>query len=68
LHLSYEEDIVADPLRAYSRVCEFVGIEPAAPRVDLVRTNPFSYDAILDNVDEVRAVLKDTKYAWMLDN
>src|SRR5262245_46797004 len=68
LELESEEDVLDDPTVAYRKVCQFVGIEPRKARVKLQRTNPFPYDALIDNLDEVTAVLRDTPYAWMLDS
>jgi LPS sulfotransferase NodH len=67
LHLSYERDILHDPGQAYRQTCAFLGVAPGSPRVDLARTNPFTYDAMVANMADVRALLRDTEYAWMLD-
>jgi len=67
LHLSFERDIVEDPRKAYRRTCEFLGVVPGSPHVDLARTNPFSYDAMVANMPAVTALLQNTEYAWMLD-
>lgn len=67
LHLSYERDILNDPRQAYRKTCEFLGVVPGSPQVDLARTNPFTYDAMVANMPAVRALLRNTEYAWMLD-
>ena len=67
LHLSYEKDILEDPRRAYRKTCEFLGVVPGSPQVDLARTNPFTYDAMVANMPAVRDLLGNTEYAWMLD-
>jgi hypothetical protein len=68
LLLSYEEDILEDPRIAYRKVCRFLGIDDASPTVKLKRTNPFSCEELVENFHEVKTVLKDTKYSWMLDD
>jgi LPS sulfotransferase NodH len=67
LHLSYERDIMQDPRNAYRKTCEFLGVVPGSPQIDLARTNPFSYDAMVANMPAVSALLQNTEYAWMLD-
>jgi LPS sulfotransferase NodH len=66
LHLSYEEDILDDPMVAYGKVCDFLGVQRESPDVDLARTNPFPCEAMLHNFDEVSSLLRGTKYEWML--
>jgi hypothetical protein len=40
LLLTYEEDIQDDPLVAYRKVCEFLGVTDESPEISLHRTNP----------------------------
>lgn len=69
LRLTYEADILEHgPEVAYRKVCEFVGLEPVAVQVRNRRTNPFPLSEMLENFDEVAAVLRDTPFAWMLDD
>ncbi|MPY87959.1 MAG: hypothetical protein GEU99_08565 [Luteitalea sp.] len=68
LFLRYEQDILEDPRKAYRKICQFLRIEDAHPTVDLKRTNPFAYEELIENLDEVRAALRNTKYRWMLDD
>jgi LPS sulfotransferase NodH len=67
LLLSYERDILKDPAQAYGKTCAFLGVAAESPQIDLVRTNPFSYDTMVDNMSQVVAVLRGTQYEWMLD-
>jgi LPS sulfotransferase NodH len=67
LYLSYERDILQDPTQAYLKCCRFLDVAPAAPQIKIARTNPFPYEAILLNMPDVAALLRNTKYAWMLD-
>ncbi len=68
VHLIYEQDILSDPLIAYEKVCVFLGlsVHPLKPR--LRRTNPFMLHEMLSNYQEVAKTLRNTPYAWMLDD
>ena len=68
LYLSYERDILDDPTVAYGAVCDFLQVNRESPSIDLVRTNPFPYEAMLTNFAEVTELLKGTKYEWMLSS
>jgi hypothetical protein len=67
LHLSYEKDIQEDPTSAYRKACRFLEVEPESPAIPLARTNPFPCEDIIENIREVRAALRNTRYEWMLD-
>jgi hypothetical protein len=66
LHLSYEEDVSADPQIAYGCVCDFLGLERYPAIIRYGKTNPFPLRAMIANFDEVEGVLSGTPYAWML--
>ncbi len=68
IFLTYEDDIMEDPRVAYRKVCEFLGIVDESPDIEFGRTNPFRYEDMVTNFEEVNAILKDTKYSWMLDD
>ncbi|MBT8448001.1 MAG: hypothetical protein HKO62_13035 [Gammaproteobacteria bacterium] len=68
LKLTYEEDIASDPAAAYRRVCDFLDLTPVATEVRLAKTNPYPLADMLENFDEVSAALRDTEFAWMLDD
>lgn len=68
LFLTYEDDILEDPGVAYKKVCTFLGINDESPGITYRRTNPFSYEEMVINFEEVKATLKDTTYSWMLDD
>ena len=66
LSLTYEDDILENPIIAYNKVCEFLSVPGQDPVVPLNRTNPFAYEEMIENFDEVEAVLRGTEYEWML--
>ena len=67
LRLSYEQDVQADPARAYARVCAFLGLTPRPVEARFSRTNPFPLRDIVENYDELTQALRGTPHAWMLD-
>ena len=67
LHIKYESDIEENPVKAYRKICEFVGIKSLSPEVKLKKTNPFPLEELILNFDEVKKYLQATPYAWMLD-
>lgn len=68
LSINYEEHILPDPRIAYKKICEYLGIEPQDVEVRLKRTNPFPISEMVENYDELEAMLKGTDYAWMLED
>ncbi len=68
LFLTYEDDIQHDPRVGYRRICGFIGVEDEHPEIRLKRTNPFPYEAMVENFKEVKAALKGTRHEWMLDD
>lgn len=67
LHLTYEDDISADPRNAYERVCSFLDIQPGPADVTHKKTNPFPIADSVENWPEVEQALAGTPYAWMLE-
>ena len=68
LKITYEEDVQKDPRVAYSRICDFLGLDPSDTPVRLSRTNPFPVREMIENVEEVEEVLHGTPYEWMLSD
>lgn len=68
LLLYYEDHILQNPRIAYTKTCEFLNIDDESPKIELRRTNPFKYEDIVVNFEEIKTLLKDTKYNWMLDD
>jgi len=66
LKLSYEDDVMASPLSAYERVCNFIGIESRKVSVRFSKTNPFKLREIITNFEEVEQTLSGTLFEWML--
>jgi hypothetical protein len=67
LHLTYEDDVAVDPVKAYAAVCDFIGVMPEDVRARLDRTGTDELGSIVSNYDEIVGVLSGTEYAWMLD-
>jgi len=68
LTISYENDIEKDPFVAYNKVCVFLKVANENPKISYRKTNPFLLEDMIENYDEVKQVLKETKYEWMLEN
>jgi hypothetical protein len=68
IFLSFEQDIQEYPRKAYLKVCRFLDIKDACPKINFKRTNPFSYEELIENFDEVKAAIRSTQYSWMLDD
>lgn len=66
LWLTYEDDIAGDPVVAYRRVCDLLGVKPAPAAPQLFPTNPFPLAEMLANYDEIADLLASTPYEWML--
>jgi hypothetical protein len=66
LKLIYEDDLSADPLIGYRRVCDFLGAPEERARVRYGKTNPFPLTEIILNFDAVESALRETPFAWML--
>ncbi len=67
LHLTYEDDVAVDPVKAYASVCDFIGITPEDVRPGLDRTGVDRLEAMVSNYSEIAALLSGTEYEWMLD-
>ena len=68
LKLRYEEDILSQPLEAYRRACEFLGLKPHDVSVRYVKTTPFPTVDVIANYWEVEAALRGTEFEWMLQD
>ena len=66
LNLTYEDDIENDPLKAYSKICEYIGVRTTKPTISLSKTTPFSIRDLIENFDEVASCLANTTHEWML--
>ncbi|MFZ1320197.1 MAG: FkbM family methyltransferase [Ignavibacteria bacterium] len=67
LDLIYEEDIQADPLIGYKKICDFINVEYYSPNIVLKRTNPYKISEMIENFDEIKEYLGNSKYDWMVD-
>ena len=68
LYLSYERDIEQNPLKAYSKYCDFVIVPEVQAKVELVKTNSGTLKSLIVNYSEVYEHLNGTEYAWMLND
>lgn len=67
LSLTYEDDIEQDPLVAYGKVCDYLGLPVAAPEVRYTRTTPGPLEDIVTTLDAVRKSLAGSRYEWMAE-
>jgi LPS sulfotransferase NodH len=65
LNLIYEDDIQDNPIAAYNKICDFLKIEPFPVKIKHKKTNPFKMSEVIQNLDEVKNALRNTKYEWM---
>ena len=65
LNLIYEYDIQDNPVAAYNKICDFLAIEPVPVEIRHKRTNPFKMSDVIQNLEEVKDELRNTKYEWM---
>lgn len=66
LNITYEDDILPDPLIAYKKIVNYIGLRPRKVEVKYQRMNPKKLKEIVLNLEEVTQSLKGTKYEWML--
>jgi LPS sulfotransferase NodH len=68
LEIAYE-DLVSDTTRAYRRVVEFLGAQPAdhKPRWRMRKVVDTPRREVIENYESVKRALDDTKYASFLD-
>lgn len=66
LSLYYEDDIQENPLHAYAKVCDYLGVQPGNPRITMQRINTKTLSDLVANHAEVEHALAGTPYEWML--
>ena len=66
LRLNYEDDVLQDPVKAYRRVCSFLGIDCKKVSTRLRKMNPFDLSDIITNFGDIEIALRGTSYEWML--
>jgi hypothetical protein len=66
LRLYFEDDISRQPLHAYRRTCELLGIQPRGVSIRYAKTTPFAMMDVVTNYREVEAALTGTEFEWML--
>lgn len=65
LELFYEDDIEENPVKAYQRVTEFLGLEAEPVKVSLIKTGK-SLKSDLQNYQELEEALAGSEFEWML--
>jgi len=65
LNLIYEDDIQDNPIAAYNKICDFLKIESFPVEIRRKKTNPFKMYEVVQNLDEIKNTLRNTKYEWM---
>jgi hypothetical protein len=65
LLITYEDDILPDPVIAYKKIVSSLELTPKNVTVRYQRTNPKALEKIVINIDEIRQHLKGTRYEWM---
>jgi LPS sulfotransferase NodH len=65
LKISFEEDIERNPIEAYNKICNYLGIKPLTPQINYQKTTPFNIAQIVTNINDVEAYLKDTPFYFM---
>lgn len=68
LILTFEDDVVGDPANAVSSICRHAGIKFIQPEKDYTRRVRYRpLEELIENFDEVCAILEGTVHAWMLN-
>ena len=68
LKLTYEDDIMDDPVKTSVRVSKFLGVPPITGMIRYHRSTPFPLRDVVVNFREVEAALGGTEFAWMLND
>jgi len=66
LVINYEGEIEKDPLVAYGRVAEYLGLHKMSPKITLRKSNVFENKDVIENYPELIEYLANSKYAWMI--
>jgi hypothetical protein len=66
LNLTYEDDLEDNPVKGFHRVREFLALPAHTPQVNYAKTNPFAFNKLVTNFEELEEYLRGTEYEWML--
>ena len=67
IELTYEADVMNDPVAAYQRVCQFHRLRPFDDvQIRFTKMTPSELENIIENFDELAESLQGTGYEWML--
>jgi len=67
LKLNYEDDIEENPINAYEKICDFIGVKKIKPTISLSKTTPFPIRDLIENYDAVVNCLNCSSHGWMLE-
>jgi hypothetical protein len=67
LKLNYEDDIEKNPINAYEKICDFIGVKKIKPTISLSKTTPFPVRDLIENYDDVVNCLNCSSHGWMLE-
>ncbi len=67
VEITYEE-LSSNPANEVRRISSILGIDDFMPSTRLVRSNPFALSEIIENFDELRAVLLGTQFEYVLED
>lgn len=68
ISLTYEDHILSNPKDAYGKISKFLDLSDFNPEVRLKKTNPFNYQEVLTNYQEIETLLQGSVYEWMLED
>ena len=66
MKITYEDDILPDPIIAYRKIVNYIGLKPRKIGVKYQRTKPKKLKDIGLNLEDVNKSLKGTKFELML--
>lgn len=66
LFLNYEEDLEDMPQIGYAKVCAYLDVTTYHPFLKLRRINDLPLHQLIDNWGTLEALIKPTRFAWML--
>jgi hypothetical protein len=56
-----------NPINAYEKICDFIGVKKIKPTISLSKTTPFPVRDLIENYDDVVNCLNCSSHGWMLE-